>query len=223
LTPRKKFPEWETGMVIPSKSAKGRRCSTGAYTLIELLALIFILGIATIVYTAVRKQYGLWSAVGATTLVIVACAIVVVLFYDWMARREKRRLATLREKYRGVFRVKQLPTEKKTIVKPEGAEIQVGDFGWEAYPIRPDGLIHLQGLNETWEVVWHAGFRPEQIERVADKPASQYDYWKPYWAKIPPPEPCPFPVLKRNTPTMGLPYHSGRYFIPPTNKQRATG
>jgi len=97
-------------------------------------------------------------------------------------------------------------------VKPEGAEIQIGDYGWDARPNRRNGLIHLQGLTERWQVVWHAGFRPDQIQRIAAKPASQYDYWIPYWAKRPPPPPCPFPVRMRNTPTMGLPHHSGRYF-----------
>lgn len=104
------------------------------------------------------------------------------------------------------------PPPSKSIVKPAAAEIQIGDYGWDARPSSEDGLIHLQGLTPKWQVVWHAGFRPDQIEKVAVKPASQYDYWAPYWAKPPPPPPCPYPVRERNTPTMGLPHHSGRYF-----------
>jgi hypothetical protein len=148
----------------------------------------------------------------ASALALLVGVLLVVLFYRWTWRRNKQQLAQLREKYRTIYRVKELPVDSKMIVKPEGAEIQIGDYGWDARPSCQDGMIHLQGLTKRWQVVWHAGFRPDQIEKIAEKPASQYDYWTPYWAKPPPPPPCPFPIRERNTPTMGLPHHSGRYF-----------
>jgi hypothetical protein len=185
---------------------------TSAYTLIELLMAIFIVSLATIAFEAVEKKYGRGWAAGAGLLGLFFGLWLVSLFYRWSSRRDKRQLTQLREKYRAIYRVKELPTAAGSIVKPEWAEIQIGDFGWEAQPNHRDGLIHLQGLTRQWQVVWHAGFQPEQIEKVADKPASQYDYWAPYWAKQPSPLPCPFTIQERSTPTMGLPHHSGRYF-----------
>lgn len=182
-----------------------------AYTLIELLAVMLIVALATAAYEIVQPKYGLVLAVVASALAILVSVLLVILFYRWMGSRGKRTLTKLREKYHAIYRVKQLPTEAKSVVKPEWAEIQIGDYGWDARPVRGDGLIHLQGLTKRWQVVWHAGFSPDQIEKVAEKPASQYDYWVPLWAKPPPPPPCPFPVQERNTPTMGLPHHSSGY------------
>ncbi|HTV41755.1 MAG TPA: hypothetical protein VMF08_14330 [Candidatus Sulfotelmatobacter sp.] len=183
-----------------------------AYTLIELLAVVFIIASATVAYEIVRPKYGLVLAVVASVLAMLVCVLLVILFYRWSWTRKRQQLSQLRQEYRTIYRVKELPTEAKSVVKPVEAEIQIGDYGWDARPIRRDGLIHLQGLTKRWQVVWHAGFRPEQIEKMAEKPASQYDYWAPYWAKPPPPPPCPFPVQERDTPTMGLPHHSGHYF-----------
>jgi len=95
-----------------------------------------------------------------------------------------------------------MPTDESTIKKPKDSEIKVGDYGWQAEPIRNDGLIYLQGLTAEWQVVWYAGFHPEQIESVGPKPRSQYD-WDYSWARRAPP--CPFPVQERKTNTMGLP------------------
>ncbi len=52
----------------------------------------------------------------------------------------------------------------------------MGDYGWEAQPLRKNNLIYLQGLTEEWLVVWLAGFRPDEIEYVGLKPLSQYDW-----------------------------------------------
>lgn len=182
-----------------------------AFSLIELLAVMFIVALADATYQIVHLKYGPGLAGVASVVAGLVGVFLIILFYRWMHRRGKRRLTELREKYRTIYRVKELPTDLKSIVKPEWAETQIGDYGWDARPVRRDGLIHLQGLTKRWQVVWHAGFRPEQIEKVAEKPASQYDYWVPLWAKPPPPPPCPFPVQERNTPTMGLPYHSSGY------------
>ncbi len=168
-----------------------------AYTLIELLAVIFII-------------------VGAGAITLVICVVAVVLFYRWSWKRDRKRLQELREKYRGIYRVLALPSDQKIVAKPHGAEIKIGEFGWEAGPASKDGLIYLQGLTSEWTVVWHAGFRPDEIEWVTEKPSSQYDYWVPYWAKSPPPPPCPFPVIERATLTIGRPHHSHRYSVMPS-------
>lgn len=69
-----------------------------------------------------------------------------------------------------------MPAAQMSIIKPQGAEIRIGDYGWEAGPDPGDGLIYLQGLAPDWTVVWHTGFSRDEVERVAEKPTSQYDY-----------------------------------------------
>lgn len=185
------------------------------YTLIEILAVAFVITITAAIGKSVASKYGTGPGIGSGFLAAGASAIVVVLFYLWASLIDRRRLQKLREKYRSVYRVVALPTDEKNIIKPEGAEIKIGDYGWEAGPMRRNGLIYLQGLTRAWTLVWYAGFRPEQVERVATKSSSQYDYWAPYWAKPPPPPPCPFPVLERETLTFGIPHHSHRILSRP--------
>ena len=187
-----------------------------AYTLIELLAVIFIIAVTGIVEESVTHRFGRWIGIGSGTITLTICVIVTGLFYRWSWRRNRIRLQKLREKYRGVYRVLALPLDQKIVARPGGAEIRIGDYGWEAGPAGKDGLIYLQGLTKEWTVVWHAGFRPDQIEWIAKKPTSQYDYWVPYWAKSPPAPPCPFPVIERATLTIGRPHHSHRYFEMPS-------
>lgn len=187
-----------------------------AYTLMELLAAMFIVAVVGIVEESVTRKLGRWSGIGAGVIVLILCVIGVVVFYRSLAKRDRKRLQELRRNYRGIYRVLALPSEQKIVAKPETAEIKIGDYGWEAGPANQDGLIYLQGLTKEWTVVWHAGFRSDQIERVADKPSSQYDVWVPVWAKSPPPPPCPFPVIERATITIGRPHHSHRYFVIPT-------
>jgi hypothetical protein len=193
----------------------GLPCRHHGYTLIELLAVMFIVMMATVAEESVAKRYGRGWGIVAAGIAVVAGAALVVLWYRWTWRRNGERLRELKEKYRFVYRVVALPSDKSGVVKLAGAEIRVGDFGWESAPIRKDGLIHLQGLTPGWNVVWHAAFRPEEIQMVGPKPSSQYDYWVPYWAKAPPPPPCPYPILARETPAMDRPHHSLRYFAPP--------
>jgi prepilin-type N-terminal cleavage/methylation domain-containing protein len=191
-----------------------------AYTLIELLAVIFIVAITSAIYLPISKNYGVGAGIGAGFVTIVVCVLIIAQLYRWRWRRDKQRLQELREKYQAIYRVIALPADERNLRKATGAEIKIGDYGWEAGSLRKDGLIYLQGLTSEWHVVWHAGFRPEQIEKVATKPVSQYDRWHPYWAEVPPPPPCPFPILARSTATMGLPHHSHRYFesYPTPNK-----
>jgi len=187
-----------------------------AYTLIELLIVMFIVAVTGIVEESVTRKLGRWSGIGAGAITLIICVVAMVLFYRWSWHRDRKRLQELREKYHRIYRVLALPSDQKIVAKPDGAEIKIGDYGWEAGPASKDGFICLQGLTAEWTVVWHAGFHPDQIEWVTEKPSSQYDYWVPYWAKSPPPPPCPFPVIERATPTIGRPHHSHRYFVKPS-------
>lgn len=199
-------------MLTSPISTARRRAGDEAYTLIELLAFTFIVAITAIAGKSVGARYGAWAGVGAGFIAALSSVCLVVLFYRWSWQKDRRRLKELKEKYRGIYRVIKPPSSETSIIKPQGAEVKIGDYGWEAGPDRGEGLIYLQGLAPDWTVVWHLGFRPDQVERVVEKPASQYDYWVPYWAKSPPPPPCPFPVAERETMTWGRPHHSHRYF-----------
>ena len=187
-----------------------------AYTLIEMLAVMFIITVTGVVGKSVASRYGAGAGFGAAVLAALACLAIVVLFYRWSWRKDRRRLQDLKDKYQGIYRVLAMPSDPGSIMKPEGAEIRIGDYGWEAGPMRKDGLIYLHGLTLEWTVVWYAGFRPDQIERVAAKPYSQYGLWVPYWAKKPVLPPCAFPVVDRETPAVGRPHHSHRFIERPT-------
>jgi hypothetical protein len=185
------------------------------WTLIELLAVIIVIIAIMSAWESVSDSYGLWWGIGAGILAGVLSILLVMLFYYCIGRREERILAKLRKKYTSIYQVNIVPSDPKIVILPEGAEIRVGDYGWEARPSRNDGLIYLQGLTTEWTVVWHAGFRPDEIEKVAQKPNSQYDSWYPYWAKPPSLPPCPFPVVERITMTMGRPHYGHDYFVNP--------
>lgn len=189
--------------------------TSGFFTLIELLALIFIITFTMVIGKSVTARYGAWAGVGVGSLAALSSLSVVVLFYRWTWRRDRQRLKMVKENYRGIYSVIQLPSPATSIIKPQGAEIRIGDYGWEAGPDRRDGLIYLQGLTPDWTVVWHAGFRPDQVQRLTEKPTSQYDYWHPNWAQLPPPAPCPYPIAERETMTWGRPHHSHSYFVNP--------
>ena len=158
------------------------------------------------------RRFGRVWGITAGVLSGLAAFGLVVEFYRWRWRRDRRRLAELREKFRTIYRLVALPADSKKVIKPVGAETRVGFYGWEATPLCNDGLIFLQGLTPGWQVVWHAGFRLDHLEKIGPKPSSQYDYWVPYWVERAAPAPCPYPIEQIATPTMGLPHHSGRYF-----------
>lgn len=190
--------------------------SRRGWTLIELLAVIFVMTAALVIGKTAASHFGAWLGAGAGLFAGLLAAVIVVLFYRWMGQRDERRRQELRDKYCAIYRVINIPLDPRIVVIPKGAEIRIGDFGWEAGPSRKDGLIYLQGLTEDWTVVWHAGFRPDQIEWVAWKRFSQFDAWHPYWAPPPPLPLCPFPVIERETMTMGRPHHSHQYFEEPS-------
>lgn len=110
----------------------------------------------------------------------------------------------LNERFPGVFRVLEVPRGLPCVIA-DGGEIRVGDYGWEAEPIYDDGLIYLHGLTEEWAVAWHAGFLPEQVELIGEKPRSQYFLpysWRCAGAKSPL---CPFPVQHAPKESLGFP------------------
>jgi len=196
------------------KSDEKRRLSKRAgYTLIELLAVIFIVALATAAYDTVTKSHGIGMRIAAASIGGAVGFGIVALFYRWSWKRNKARLGKLRADYGGIYRVSAVPQDNQPTIMLEGAEIRAGDYGWEAAPLAnaKNGLIYLQGLTPDWRTVWHAGFHPDQIKRIGLKPSSQYDHWVPYWVKTPP-DPCPFPIQPRETPSMERPHHGGRYF-----------
>ncbi|HEV2328838.1 MAG TPA: hypothetical protein VGY56_08645 [Verrucomicrobiae bacterium] len=170
-------------------------------TFIELLALIFVISVTLLVGEAVTDKFGRMAGIGAGALSAFVCIIAVILFYRVAGRQHAQQCREFREKYTRVYRVLAMPANEAAIKKAQGAEIKVDDFGWEAAPLLDDGLIYLQGLNPQWRVVWYAGFRPEQIESVATKPQSQYD-WNYAWVRNPPP--CPFPVQEQLHPSINM-------------------
>ena len=186
------------------------------WTLIDLLIVTFVVHVTVFTWGAVTHAYGTWWGIGAGLCAGSLSVTAAGLFYYGIGALYERGLRKARERYREIYRVIADPTDPKIIVIPEGAEIRVGDYGWEAGPARNDGLIYLQGLTRRWKVVWHAGLRPDEIEHVGPKAFSQYDSWYPYWADPPPLPPCPFPVVKRKTTTIGRPHHSHTYFVAPT-------
>ena len=178
-------------------------------TCIEFLLAIFVIWVAMVTWKFVAGRFGTWYGIAAALL---AGSLTVVLFYACVHLLYKRALQKARDKYRDIYRVIAAPTAPRIIAMAKGAEIKVGDYGWEAGPSRNDGLIYLQGLTPNWTVVWHAGLHPDEVERVGAKPYSQYDSWHPVWAKPPSLPPCPFTVIERKTRTLGRPHHSHRYF-----------
>lgn len=164
-----------------------------------------MIGAPTAAWMAVSATHGTWWGIAAASAAGLLSVVLVALFYRLASRLDERALQRARAKYRDIYRVIAIPTDPTVIVMPAGAEIRVGDYGWEAGPSRNDGLIYLQGLTPDWTVVWHLGFHRDEIEKVSAKTHSQYDAWHPYWAAPPPLPPCPFPVLERETMTAGRP------------------
>jgi len=133
----------------------------------------------------------------------IACVMAFVLSHVIGGRRQKKLERKLSDQYPLIYRIKSIPADSQCVLKAEGASIEEGDYGWEAEPLHKDGLIYLHGLNDRWQVVWYAGFKPDQLEITGPKPRTQY-YVFPYWVneeKIPP---CPYPVKR---------YQHGKYPI----------
>src|SRR2546425_188215 len=76
-----------------------------AYTLIELLAVMFVVAMTGLVEESVAHRFGRWTGIGAGAVTLIICVMGVMLFYRWSWKRDRRRLQELREKYRGIYRV----------------------------------------------------------------------------------------------------------------------
>lgn len=175
------------------------------YTLIELLAVVFVISVPTLAFQTVAARYGKWARIVAALISAAAAIKAVVAFYRWAGRLREKEVRDLIQKYPLVYRVKGFPTDPSSILAGEGTDIAVGDYGWDAEPIHSDGLTYLHGLTEDWQVAWYAGFRLDQIERIGPKPRLQY--YLPYtWVCMGGKAPiCPFPVVKRPVTTLGFP------------------
>ncbi|RMD67020.1 hypothetical protein D6833_00770 [Candidatus Parcubacteria bacterium] len=175
------------------------------FTCIELAAIIFIMGATSTAGVAARNVFGNWGAgLAAGAIAAAAACVIVKECYRWSNRIAEREMRELSERFPRIFRVLVVPRGLPCVMA-RAAEIRVGDYGWEAEPIYDDGLIYLHGLTEEWKVAWYAGFRPEHIEVVGEKPRSQY--FLPYsWicngAEAPR---CPFPVQHSAEETLGFP------------------
>lgn len=183
------------------------------FTVIEVFAAAFVLLTPIAAMRLTPAGWSPWLKIGTAMAAGTGSVIVVSLFYRWVDQRTAKAMAEAQKNDRLIYRVVTTPTNPHVIVLPQGAEIQVGDYGWEAGSNRGDGRIYLQGLTADWEVVWHAGLAPNEIERVGPKPRSQYEAWHPYWQDPPDLPACPFPVLNRATATAGRPHYRHRYFV----------
>lgn len=131
---------------------------------------------------------GCWFAAIVSLVALVLISLIFGLREEWLRR-------VLTKEYPRIYRVKSVPSDTACALKAEGASIEVGDYGWEAQPLHKDGLIYLHGLNDRWQVVWYAGFQPDQVEVVGPKPHTQYNLF-PDWADVKGVPPCPFSVHK---------------------------
>jgi hypothetical protein len=174
------------------------------FTLIDLFAAIFVLTIPSIVFNFSKPRLGLWWGILISFVAAVASLVVVSVMYRTLRIHITRVYKSLEITYPSIYRVLALPDDNLEVRKEHGVEISIGDFGWEAEPIKADGLIYLHGLTSNWEVAWYAGFRSDQLELVGLKPHTQYflpHHWKHAWASNPR---CPFPV--KVTPKVRLGY-----------------
>jgi len=175
-------------------SANHRRTRIKAWTIIEMLALIVIVYIPISIGNMAAKRFGVLAGIGAGLISALVCIAALILFYRVSSRQSEQQRRELNKIYPSIYRVVSVPSDKQCVLRAEGASIEIGDYAWEAEPVFKNDLIYLHGLNDTWQVVWYAGFRPDQIELFEPKPKSQY-YVYPDWMngskKI---SKCPFSV-----------------------------
>jgi prepilin-type N-terminal cleavage/methylation domain-containing protein len=175
------------------------------FTIVELLAAILIIAAPAFVFRVMAPHVGLWGGVGAAAFAFCVCAKAIISFYKWAYRLAAQEEHRLTEKFVWIYRVTALPCASSVVVVAEGTNIAIGDYGWEAEPIQPDGLTYLHGLRSDWQVAWYAGFRSEQIERIVVKPRSQYYLpysWVAAGSKAPP---CPYSVARPAQTSLGYP------------------
>lgn len=171
-------------------------------SLFDLIVLWLMIGIPVAIGLITADQLGLLAGVAIGLLSGVICISIGSVLYRSRWRAHNKQLKELKARYRWVYQVVAIPADLSKARMAEGTVIKVEDYGWEAEPLKDDGLIYLQGLTLKWRVVWHAGFSAEQLRRVCLKPRSQHE-WDHSWFSNPPP--CPYPIQPRQTADMGLP------------------
>jgi hypothetical protein len=172
---------------------------------LDFLAFLFLTTVPLIPATMVTAHYGIECGFWAGYLANLACWVVIIALSAWGSIGADKRLRVLSEKYPSIYRIQETPPDTSRFLMAEGAMMEIGDYGWEAEPLHDDGLIYLQGLTEKWGVVWYAGFRTDQIEKVGRKPRTQYFLPVSWYVLGPDAFPCPFPVQARVTADMGMP------------------
>ena len=174
--------------------------------LLDMLELLLVLLVPPFTFWVVEPRFGEFSG---TVAAVVSCVLTLVLYTLNKTRKlryiEKMR-CVLTNKYPDIYRVVELPTDFSDVITADGAEIVIGDYGWEAEPINPDDRVYLHGLTGTWCVVWYAGFRPDQIEKIGPKPRTQYylPHIRLVLGKLEAVT-CPFPIQSRETLNLGFP------------------
>ncbi|GIX04972.1 MAG: hypothetical protein KatS3mg114_0841 [Planctomycetaceae bacterium] len=186
--------------------------SRHGYSCVEVVVVVFTVTTSLIVGLVLSRHFGLIAGIAAGTVTALMCVLASCAFYKWSSRRWAREVREMDKRYPRVYRVLFVPPDLPCVIA-NGAEIRVGDYGWEAEPIYDDGLIYLHGLTEEWAVAWHAGFRSEQVEVIGEKPLSQYSIpysWRCAGAK---PPPCPFPVQHAPEESLGFPQRIDSPFV----------
>jgi len=170
----------------------------------EVFAAIILLSLPLGVGLTLTDQFspavGVYGAIATAYLSVTLICVL----YSYASRLDRIEMQKLEERYRSIYRVIAI-SQSSPRITADGTNISVGDYGWEAEPMFKDGLLYLQGLNEKWQVVWYAGFQPEQLERICDKPRSQYYLPNTWVCAGAQPPPCPFPVLSASTASLGFP------------------
>jgi hypothetical protein len=175
----------------PEDEARG--ASDLKITIFDVLYFLILMGIGAAAGYRVARYFGNLAGIIAGVLAAGGFVFLMNALTNASHRRHCRKMA---KKYTRIFRVSALPTDEKSVIKTDNSHIKVGDLGWECSPIRKNGLIYLEGLDEKWKLVWWAGFQPEQIELVGPKPFSQWDIYLPDKQELLT-TPCPFPVQPR--------------------------
>ena len=85
-----------------------------AYTLIELLAAMFVITVTGMVEEFVAHRFDRWTGIGAGVGTFTVCVIGVMIFYRWSWKQDRKLLQKLRDKYRGIYRVIAAPSDKNT-------------------------------------------------------------------------------------------------------------
>ena len=111
---------------IVKSDGKGRLSKRAGHTMIELLAVIFIVALATVAYDTVKKSHGIGMGIAAAPIGGAVGFGIVALFYRWSWKRDKARLGKLRADYGGIYRVLAVPQDNQPAIMLEGAEIGEG-------------------------------------------------------------------------------------------------